>query len=268
MKLGTYHCHTTFCDGKNTAEEMVLSAIERGMPELGFSAHSSIATANYTLKSERVKDYIATVNALKEKYRDSIRIYLGIEADVVSNVDLSPYDYVIGSVHYVIPGGHRFDVDYSAESTRMIVKDFYSGDPYAYAEAYYSEVETIYERTHPDIIGHFDLLTKFIEKDPILDLSHPRYIAARDRALEKLLSTPAVFEVNTGAISRGYRTTPYPEDRVLLAIRDSGKKVVLNSDSHAASTIDCEFEATRRHLDDLGVGYYKTLEELLKDTRG
>ena len=34
-----FHTHTTFCDGKNTAEEVVLSAIEKGFSAIGFSGH-------------------------------------------------------------------------------------------------------------------------------------------------------------------------------------------------------------------------------------
>lgn len=36
------HTHTTFCDGKNTAEEMILAALELGMDSLGFSGHSPL----------------------------------------------------------------------------------------------------------------------------------------------------------------------------------------------------------------------------------
>lgn len=34
------HTHTTFCDGTNTAEEMIQAARELGMDSLGFSGHS------------------------------------------------------------------------------------------------------------------------------------------------------------------------------------------------------------------------------------
>ena len=41
MRKVNLHTHTCFCDGKNTPEEMVISAIEKGMDVLGFSGHSS-----------------------------------------------------------------------------------------------------------------------------------------------------------------------------------------------------------------------------------
>ena len=49
-KKQNLHTHCTFCDGKNTAEEMVLRAIEEGSPEIGFTSHS------YKKKNIRIRD--------------------------------------------------------------------------------------------------------------------------------------------------------------------------------------------------------------------
>ena len=40
MKITNYHTHTTYCDGKNTAEEMVLAAIEANMSAWEFALFS------------------------------------------------------------------------------------------------------------------------------------------------------------------------------------------------------------------------------------
>ena len=42
VKPFSYHVHTQFCDGRSTAEEMVLSAIENGFDSLGFSSHGHV----------------------------------------------------------------------------------------------------------------------------------------------------------------------------------------------------------------------------------
>jgi len=78
-----------------------------------------------------------------------------------------------------------------------------------------------------------------------------------------LLDTPAIFEVNTGAISRGYRTESYPEDFLLKIIGDSGKKLVITSDTHSTSTIDFGLENEAKKLDKLGYEYITSLEEIL-----
>ena len=51
-----------------------------------------------------------------------------------------------------------------------------------------------------------------------------------------------IFEINTGAISRGWRTSPYPAPEILKEVRRRGGHVMINSDSHATDTIDCAFE--------------------------
>ena len=51
-----------------------------------------------------------------------------------------------------------------------------------------------------------------------------------------------VFEINTGAISRGYRTVPYPSADQIAYIRSKGGVLILSSDSHAAGTICYDFE--------------------------
>jgi histidinol-phosphatase (PHP family) len=269
IKGSTYHAHTTYCDGKNTPEEMVTAAIERGCPELGLSPHSPLPwLASYTMRTATEPLFFAEMKELRDKYSDKIRLYSGIERDIFTDMNTDSYDYVIGSVHYVIGDGLRFDVDASAQITRRAINDAFGGDPYAYAEAYYSLVSEVYDRTKCDIIGHFDLLTKFIERDPIFSITHPRYVAARNAALDRLLQPPAIFEVNTGAIHRGYRTTPYPDDEVLLRIAAAGKPVAVTSDSHSADTVDYLIDQTRERLADMGVRCVSTMSEILQLTRG
>ncbi|MBQ3999858.1 MAG: hypothetical protein II643_02550 [Oscillospiraceae bacterium] len=76
----------------------------------------------------------------------------------------------------------------------------------------------------------------------LFDEEDPRYIAAWRGALEKLLKTGAVFEINTGAMSRGYRTSPYPAPAILDEIKKGGGSLILSSDSHSPQTLLYGFE--------------------------
>ena len=113
---------------------------------------------------------------------------------------------------------------------------------YALVEDYYATVSRVVEVTKCDIIGHFDLVTKFIEQAPAFDVHHPRYIRAWQQAADILLKTGKPFEINTGAISRGYRTEPYPSREIRDYIRAHGGKMLLSSDSHRKETIAFRFE--------------------------
>ena len=105
------HTHTQFCDGKSTAEEMVLSALDKGFHTLGFSSHSYYPPdISWCMAKESVPLYIAEVRRLQEKYASSLRIRLGLELDLYSlgHMDLAPYEYLIGSVHdYLSPVSGR-----------------------------------------------------------------------------------------------------------------------------------------------------------------
>ena len=268
MKYSTYHAHTTYCDGKSTAEEMILSAINKGCPEIGFSGHSPLTGLSWPMDEASVRGYFDEISLLREKYKDRIKVFLGIEQDQKSEKINLPFDYIIGSTHAVIAYGRRIDVDGPIDFIKDSVKEFFGGDPYAYCESYYKNVARIYEDTRCDIIGHFDLITKYIETDPFFSESDTRYIKARDEALDALLAAPAVFEVNTGAISRGYRTTPYPSPCVLERIRAAGKPIVVNSDSHKADTVAFLIEETAERLVSEGFKCLTSLEEILSYSRG
>jgi histidinol-phosphatase (PHP family) len=244
MKFCNYHTHTRFCDGANTAEEMVVAALELGCPELGFSGHSYLPfDPDWTMSPAQTEAYRKEVLRLRDVYRDRISVRLGLELDTCSApVNPSDYDYLIGAVHCIFKDGHYISVDYGAKELKKAIQDFYDGDIYAFAEDYYREEALVYEKTACTIVAHFDLVTKFMEAGLPLDCAHPRYRAAADAALDALLKAPVLFEINTGAMSRGYRTTPYPDEFTLSRIAEKGGRVILSSDSHAADTLLFGFE--------------------------
>lgn len=233
-----YHLHTVFCDGKNTPEEMVRAAIRLGMETLGFSAHSHTwFDESYCLPKEKIPAYRAEIARLKETYADRIRILCGIEQDLYSDAPADAYDYRIGSVHYFRLGEEFFPVDEGNEKHRRAAQKYFGGDLYALAEEYYRSVALLPERTNCDIIGHFDVITKYYEREPALDVTHPRYRAAWKSAVDILAQSGLPFEINTGAISRGVRKTPYPSEEILRYLAEKRIPVILSSDAHAAENI-------------------------------
>lgn len=232
------HVHTTFSDGRNTPEEMVLAAIAKGMTAIGFSDHSHTAfDTAYCIPKEKIPAYRQTIAALKEKYAGQIEILCGIEQDFYSEEPADGYDYVIGSVHYVKVGEDYIPVDESPEILLDAVNLHFGGDFYALAEAYFGTVAQVAEKLRPQIIGHFDLITKFNEGGILFDESDPRYIAAWQATADRLLTAEIPFEINTGAISRGYRTAPYPAAPIREYLAARGAKFLLSSDSHRADTL-------------------------------
>jgi len=242
-----FHIHTTFSDGRNSAEEMVLAAIGKGMTRMGFSDHATTPGGDsYCMKREDIPQYRQTIAALREKYRGRIEILCGIEQDLYSDVPTDGYDYVIGSVHSLKKGDRYYDVDHTEALLRELVDTFYGGDFIAMAEDYFANVARLADMK-PNIVGHIDLLTKFNENDRLFNTRDPRYLAAAYRAVDALIPTGAAFEINTGAISRRRRTTPYPSEDIREYIRAHGGKLILCSDAHNAESIGGDF-ARWQHL--------------------
>ncbi|MBQ7384180.1 MAG: histidinol-phosphatase HisJ family protein, partial [Clostridia bacterium] len=197
--------------------------------------------------------YISDISRLREKYRDRIEIYLGLEYDTFSNCDTTPFDYIIGSVHFVKKNGVMIPVDLDADLLKGEVEKHYGGDFYEFARDYYESICSLYEKTRCDIVGHFDLLTKFNGGGRFFDERSPKYREYAISALDSLLGKDLIFEINTGAISRGYRREPYPADFILKHIAERGGRVMLNSDSHAAETIFCHFPESVEYARECGV---------------
>ncbi|MCR5151125.1 MAG: histidinol-phosphatase HisJ family protein, partial [Clostridiales bacterium] len=243
MILRDYHTHTNFCDGKNTPEEMVEAAVEKGLDTIGFSGHGyTRIDGSYCMSEEETREYIKEINRLKEKYRGKINIRLGIERDYFSEEPARGYDYIIGSVHYVRFGDEYVPVDSSADIIRCAADRYCGGDIMVFCEKYYENVSHLCDDVVPDIIGHFDLVMKFNEKGELFDKNDPRYVAAWKKAADVLLKYDIPFEINTGAISRGYRTEPYPDKDIYEYLKDRGAKLILTGDTHKKENLCFEFE--------------------------
>ena len=233
-----FHIHTLFCDGTASPEEMARSAFEKGMSAIGFSGHSFLEQdEEYCMSREGTLEYSTRVLRLRREYAGKMDIYLGIERDFLSTDSFENFDYVIGSVHYVQKNGACFPIDMSEQELIDLVNSQYGGDFFSLAEDYYEAVGEMAEKTSPDIIGHFDLITKYNSGGHLFDENDPRYVAASTRALVRAAEYCGVFELNSGAVFRGYRRHPYPSPTLLRQIAALDGQVMLNSDAHAPEAI-------------------------------
>lgn len=243
MILGDFHVHSSFCDGKDAPETMVLGAIDRGLKKIGIVAHSYLEfDGGYTLQPEMEGEFLTEIDRLKKKYADKIEVLAGVEKDIFSTVDTAPYDYVIGSVHYLERNGSYYAVDQGEDNFVATVKACAGGDFIEAAEQYFSIVKEVVSVTKPNIIGHFDLFTKYNDGNKFFDVSNPRYVRAWKSAVDALIPSGVPFEVNTGGISRGVKKLPYPAPEIIEYIKAKGGKLILNSDAHRVENLCYEFE--------------------------
>lgn len=254
--LANFHTHTTFCDGKNTPEEMVLAALEQGFTALGFSGHG---TTPFDLRycMQDIPGYITEIRRLQKKYADKLPIFLGIEEDCFAPVNRTDFDYIIGSAHYIHVGEAYYSVDSGTDHRQRAMEA--CGSPVAMAEIYYRDFCAYILERKPDIIGHFDLITKYEQSGDSLFFGSEAYWQIAEKYLMKATESGCLFEVNTGAMARGLRTTPYPHERLMHILKKAGSEVILSSDCHSAQTLDFGFGEAKALLKNIGFTHTVTL---------
>ena len=248
MKRQNLHCHTSFDDGKNSPEEMVLAALQAGFGSIGVSLHCPIdGEEAWTCPVGEEQRFIDEMRRLQTAYAGRIAVWCGLEYDMDAvRRSVPPYDYIIGSCH--ILGG--FPIDADPEEAALLIA-VHGGEQRA-AALYYERLSAMADYPEISIVGHFDLPTKYNEKVPLYDTAAPAYRDAAFAAMEKLSAAGKIFEINSGAISRGWRTSPYPEPALLRHLKDIGGRICISSDAHSADAIDCAFDLCEALARDCG----------------
>lgn len=259
------HAHSTYDDGKATLREMIEASMAAGLRSVGISVHSPLPyESGWGVYADRLDEYVSEMHALTAEYAGRIEVFTGIEWDILTDTDLSRFEYVIGSVHHMPFGNPSPCVDYKAEATAEIIAGEYGGDADAMAEAYFAQYDAVAQRPEVDIVGHVDLLTKFDEQMGFFTPMTSRYKAAALSAMEKLVRAGKIFEINTGAISRGYRTTPYPDRELLCALREMGGRITISADAHHPSGVACAFNQAEKLARECGFTHAYTLDRTEK----
>lgn len=246
------HIHTNLCDGTDTPEEIIVEAIARNFDSIGFSGHSFMNYSNYLGSVDKTEEYKKEISRLKKVYEDKIKIYLGLEVDMFSEPDMTGYDYLIGAVHYLRVDKEYIGLDRGQQEVERYINTYFDGDGMKYARLYYKTLADLPKYGDFDIIGHFDLVTKYSDNVTFFDETSKEYLNAAFETAEVLAKKIPFFEVNTGAIARGYRKSPYPSMPIIKRFKELGLGVVITSDCHNKRMLDCHFDEATELLKTCG----------------
>lgn len=255
MVLSNAHTHTQFCDASSCAEQMVQAATHLGFYSLGFSGHSyHPSTLDYSMSLQGTQDYIHEIHRLQHKYKQLLPIHLGLELDYYSTTDLTPYEYIIGSVHhYLDPDtGAFYSYDGSVEDFYQTLNNGFHGSILDLARTYYAQVAELITTRRPAIIGHFNLITKRNSDHHLINEDDPAYQKIALESLRACAETGAITEVNTGAIARGYAAQPYPNLTMLRYLKEHHYPVMISSDCHDAHKLNAHFDLAAALLREAG----------------
>jgi len=218
-----YHIHTTFSDGKEPPEEYVNRAIRLNMKEIGFSEHITLMpdTQDWGMDPERLPEYAERIISLRKK-NPNIGIRLGIELDYIPGkekitqeiINSYPFDYIIGSVHYL------------GDQTVDLGPEFYLGkDINLIYENYFNLVCEAASTGFFDIMGHPDLV-RIHKYKPLDDITHLYSMMASAFEIHDV-----TFEINTNGRNKPLNDF-YPDRKYIPLFAEHGVPVCVNSDAH------------------------------------
>lgn len=249
------HTHCTYCDGKNTIDEMIRAAIAAGFESIGFSSHSPTGYEFDQCQVTDIDGYFNELESEKRKYEGIIDVFKGMELESRVVGETRPVidprcDYTLGGLHLFRTSDSFYEVDYTVERWLEALDAF--GSVKALVENYLEELSSFAEQVNFDIIAHMDLYTKFNGDGHLFDEDEKWLKDMAIHYTDRLAKTGKIFEVNTGAMSRNYRSIPYPTRYILKRILQLKAPIIISSDSHKVQTICYAFDETEKMLKDMG----------------
>ncbi len=255
-----YHMHTPLCGhAVGEPEEYAKHAIAMGLSEIGFSDHAPLVShedTRYTMNKKQLPLYHQMVERVQAKYKKSaLTIKLGIEADFIPGFEAQtgeilsgyPYDFVIGSVHFI----DRWAFDDPDPSQKVKWKDKDIDTVY---RDYYRLLRLSAESGLYDIMGHVDLVKKFGHR-PAADLSGE--VEETARVFKK---SGVTVEINTSGLRKPVKEI-YPSLDVLKIYRKSGVPVTFSSDSHDPGDVGRDYDKAAALAKEAGYSEYQVFKK-------
>ncbi|MDW8344899.1 MAG: histidinol-phosphatase [Verrucomicrobiae bacterium] len=243
--VGDYHMHTPRCKhATGPIAAYAEAALKLGLSEIGFSDHSPLPDgrgANVRMAPQELPAYVEEVLALREQYRSRLTIRLGLELDFVIGLEsfneklvtAYPWDYVLGSVHYLDP-----DCRLSSWPAN------YRGNHDELFERYFALVRQMARSGLVDVVAHLDVV-KRCGTPP-----GPQHRKLIETTLDEIAHAGVALEINTS----GYRhpelrtPEPYPSFNIIAAALQRDIPLQVNSDAHDPSHVGMQFQMVTEQL--------------------
>ena len=199
---GDVHMHTVETDGKNTIEEMAVAARERGYKYMAITDHSkNLAFAN-GLDDKRAVEHIQRIRGA-DRQIDGIKIFAGIEVDILADGDLDLSDDVLAQMDVVIASVHSVFNQEPEKMTERLLKAI--------------------ANPNTSLIGHPTGRIQLRRDAYAFDMHAVLAAAARHKVAMELNSYPDRLDLN---------------DAHLRQAKQHGVKIVINTDSHHTSHME------------------------------
>ena len=258
--LTDYHLHLRLDDLVATAEESFTTANveryrkaanERGIAELGVSEHvyrftQALDVWGHPLWREYAHDDLDAYCGFVREHTD---LRLGIEADFIPGsedrmanlLEARPFDYVVGSVHFL--RDHALDMDdYSVWGTGCSPEEIW--------REYFRTLGEAARSGLFDILAHPDLVKVWGRERPLPEGDLRHYY---ELAIDGIAESGIAVEVSTAGLRKRAQEI-YPAPPFLEMCLETGAPVALSSDAHRPEEVGADYNQALELLDRLGVG--------------
>jgi histidinol-phosphatase (PHP family) len=237
MQPADYHMHTPLCrHAVGEPVEYAAHAIKMGLSEIGMSDHSPMEKDDFDewrMRFDQLDEYVEKVRKAQRDY-PNLRIKLSLEVDYIPGYeswirDLAarhPWDYFIGSVHYV---SETWDLDNPQK-----LSEWKRRDPFEVWSAYFDRLTMAAESQLFDIIGHADLCKKFCfyPKEDCTQLFR--------RFLQAAATNDVAIEINTAGLRKDCKEM-YPSPQIMRMAGEYKVPLTFGSDAHAPGEVGMNF---------------------------
>jgi histidinol-phosphatase (PHP family) len=251
-----YHTHHARCGhASGSLEEYVQQGIRLGLDQLGLSDHMPLLHVNpadyypeMAMPMEELPRYVEECLELKERYRGQIDIRVGLEGDYIEGWERQiediivsyPWDYVIGSVHFL----GEWDVTDFRQVHHWEGKDVLS-----VYRAYYDAVARAAATGFYDIMGHLDVIKRFGHKPAAEQEEELR--ALEEDALAAVARSGRAMELNASGLSKPCAEM-FPGRRMLEEAYRLGIPVIVGSDAHQPEKLSEHLDKAQSLLYEVG----------------
>lgn len=243
-----YHMHTPLCrHATGEPGAYAARALEIGLTEIGFSDHSPMRRDdfdNWRMRDDQLGEYVANVRRAQKDF-PQLQIKLALEVDFIPGHedwirDLAarhPWDYFIGSVHYV---SDSWAIDDPSK-----LSDWKNRDALEVWSIYFERLALAAESGLFEIIGHTDLPKKFciVPREDCTKLFR--------RFLDAAKNSNTAIELNTAGLRKACAEI-YPSRAILELAREREVPITFGSDAHAPEEVGMDFAAAIQLARDVG----------------
>ena len=262
MLPADYHMHTPLCrHAVGEPSEYAARAVELGLREIGLSDHSPMDRDdfdNWRMRFDQLDEYVEKVRKAQRDY-PTLEIKLGLEVDYLPGYEdwirkiaaAHPWDYFIGSVHYV---SESWDLDNPQK-----LSEWKRRDPFEVWTTYFERLTSAAESQLFDIIGHADLCKKFCFV-PVQDCSH-----LYRSFLQVCATNDVAIEINTSGLRKDCKEM-YPSPEILTMAADLEVPLTFGSDAHAPGEVGLAFNEAIQLAKDSGFTHWRRFKQRKSET--